>query len=170
MLFSSMQTRRAVLSKNDGSRKVGRTFRSQQADQGFVHIIVVVGYSEDGDFFPAQSIFEATVEPGFVDGFHHKNDIRPFDLIGGKGDFRVVGKTCGIRLHARVVAENRFRRGATELVTRAEKEDMPHIKGMIAATAELSQARPSQPAHQSRKSCHWVWRNCFWLGLSLSEP
>lgn len=68
-----------------------------------------------------------------MDRFHDENDISPFDLIGGKWDFGIVGKTCGIGLHAWMLAENSFRRGAAELVTGAKKKDAPHPAKMIVA-------------------------------------
>jgi hypothetical protein len=94
---------------------------------------VMIGYSQDRDSFPSQQILKSAVEPGFVNGFHHKNEVRPLDLIGRQRDFSVIGKTCGVGLYARVFTEDLFCRGAAELVSRADEKDVFHSMRMVAA-------------------------------------
>ena len=57
----------------------------QYPNQIFVHIAVIIGNIQYDDFFVLQSAGELCRQAVFMLLFHHKNLIRPCDVVDGNG-------------------------------------------------------------------------------------
>ncbi len=55
----------------------------KELDQFFVHELVVVGNSQDDDLFASEGMAVLLVQFGAMASLHHKDEIRPVDLIVG---------------------------------------------------------------------------------------
>ena len=88
----------------------------EQLDELRVHVFVVVRDVEDDDAFAGEGGAELPIQAVSMRRFHHHNEIRPLDLIGGERDDGIVVQSCGIDINVGTFGEDGFRSRTPQLV------------------------------------------------------